>query len=75
MADDNLPNTIAIHRKTETNTFYTLNSLNCIIRKMNNGILDKQYVINWEIYENCLLLNDGEEINNISLKFLKKILH
>ena len=32
--------TILIHRKKETNTLYTVNALNVIIRKANNGLLD-----------------------------------
>ena len=38
------PNTIMIHRKKETNTLYTVNALNAIIRKVNNGILDKSFI-------------------------------
>ena len=34
------PNTIMIHRKKETNTLYTVNALNVIIKAANNGILD-----------------------------------
>ena len=40
------PNTIMIHRKKDTNTLYTVNALNCIILKANNGILDKKFIIN-----------------------------
>ena len=50
------PNTISIHRKKETNTLYTVNALNMIIVKANNGVLDKTFVINWETYRNTLLV-------------------
>ena len=59
------PNTIMIHRKKETNTLYTVNALNAIIKKSNNGVLDKKFVINWPIYENSLMLTDGDDIRHI----------
>ena len=67
------PNTIMIHRKKETNTLYTVNALNVIIRKSNNGILDKTFIINWPNYENSLLLTDGDELRHIHLDLHKRI--
>ena len=67
------PNTIMIHRKKETNTLYTVNALNVIIKKANNGILDKTFIINWPNYENSLLLTDGEELRHIHLDLHKRI--
>ena len=67
------PNTIMIHRKKETNTLYTVNALNAIIRKSNNGVLDKKFVINWPIYENYLMLTDGDDIRHIHLELHKRI--
>ena len=67
------PNTIMIHRKKETNTLYTVNALNAIIRKSNNGVLDKKFVINWPIYENSLMLTDGDDIRHIHLELHKRI--
>ena len=68
-----IKNTVLIHRKKETNTLYTINALNYIIRRMNNGILDKTYIINWEIYEDSLLLYNNESLKQIELKFVKRI--
>jgi|TARA_Y100001963_G_scaffold144183_1_gene216005 hypothetical protein len=67
------PNTIMIHRKKETNTLYTVNALNAIIRKSNNGVLDKKFVINWQIYDNSLMLTDGDDIRHIHLDLHKRI--
>ena len=67
------PNTIMIHRKKETNTLYTVNALNAIIRKSNNGVLDKKFVINWQIYDNSLMLTDGDDIRHIHLELYKRI--
>ena len=67
------PNTIMIHRKKETNTLYTVNALNAIIKKANNGVLDKKFIINWPSYENSLLLTDGDELRHIHLDLHKRI--
>jgi len=67
------PNTIMIHRKKETNTLYTVNALNAIIRKSNNGVLDKKFILNWPVYENSLMLTDGDEIRHIHLELFKRI--
>ena len=33
-------NTILVHRKKQTNTLYTINALNELIKSLNNGYLD-----------------------------------
>lgn len=55
-----LKDTIAINRKKETNTFYSINALNGLIRHLNNGNLDKSYRIEWHDYSYSLLLADGD---------------
>lgn len=62
-----LPNTISLHRKKETNTLYTVNALNMIIKKANNGILDKTFVIDWSLYENMLLLTANNDLKRVCL--------
>ena len=49
-------NTILVHRKKQTNTLYTINALNELIKSLNNGVLDKTFAIDWENYKNCILL-------------------
>jgi hypothetical protein len=67
-------NTISIHRKKETNTLYTVNSLNAIIRRVNNGVLDKTFQIDWSRYQNSFILtDDGDDYRIIELAFFKKI--
>lgn len=68
-----IPNTILIHRKKETNTMYTVNALNTIIREANNGILDKTYIINWPLYNNSLLLTNGDVLRHVKLQLFKRI--
>ena len=51
-----LPNTILVHRKKQTNTLYTINALNEVIRYLNEGILDTTYQVDWSKFRNSLLL-------------------
>ena len=67
-------NTISIHRKKETNTLYTVNALNEVIRKVNNGILDKTYQLDWTRYQNSFILTDDVGYRVINLVFFKKII-
>lgn len=60
---DLLDNTISIHRNKTTNTLYTINGLNFLIRSLNNNILDKSLKITWEDYNNkAILVTDGQLI-------------
>lgn len=52
-----IPGTIALHRKKETNTLYTLNSLNTVIlEETKKPVVDKNHKINWTNYLNCILI-------------------
>ncbi len=42
-----LPNTILVHRKKESNTLYTINALNELIKRLNGGVVDIYYKVNW----------------------------
>ena len=69
-----IANTISIHRKKETNTLYTVNAMNAVIRYMNNGVLDKSYVLPWEQFQNVFILTDVDEgYRVIRLNFFRKI--
>ena len=66
--DTNIHNTISLHRKKQTNTLYTINALNEVIRELNNGVLDKRFPIPWEQYQNSLLLTNDTGLNKIPTK-------
>ncbi|MDB4344123.1 hypothetical protein OAA40_00270 [bacterium] len=51
-----LENTILVHRKKQTNTLYTINALNEVIRYLNGGVLDTTYQVDWSRFRNSLLL-------------------
>jgi hypothetical protein len=63
-----IPDTISLHRKKNTNTLYTINALNDLIRELNGGKLDKSFPIKWENYKNCLLLTNENGLNKISTR-------
>lgn len=63
-----LPNTILLHRKKETNTLYTINSLNLLIKTLNEGVLDTSFRIEWPNYKNTVLLSQGDELKKLSTK-------
>ncbi len=68
-----LPNTILLHRKKESNTLYTINALNTLIKSLNNGMLDINYRIDWYDYKNCILLTTGEELRRLDTKINKVV--
>ena len=63
-----IDNTILVHRKKQTNTLYTINALNELIKSLNDGYLDKRFPINWNNYKNCILLIQTEGFNKIDTK-------
>jgi len=66
--DSMVDNTILVHRKKQTNTLYTINALNEVIKDLNNGVLDKSFAVNWNDYRNCILLIQTEGFNRIDTK-------
>ena len=68
-----LDNTILVHRKKETNTLYTINALNTLIKELNDGKLDNSFKINWSDYRNCILLTKGPELKRINTKLFNII--
>ena len=71
---NNLPDsTILVHRKKETNTLYTINSLNELIKKLNGGVVDTKFPITWEHYRNTILLTQHDELKQLKTKIHKII--
>ena len=60
--------TISIHRKKQTNTLYTLNAMNKLIADENNGVFDKSYQLNWELYKNSIILTNEIGVKIVPLK-------
>jgi hypothetical protein len=66
-----IANTILVHRKKESNTLYTINSLNRLIESLNDGVLDVNYKVDWNDYQNCLLLTKGPELKRVNTKLYR----
>lgn len=63
--------TILVHRKKESNTLYTINALNELIKRLNGGVVDTKYPVNWQHYKNCILLTQHNEIKQLNTKIFK----
>ena len=66
-----LPGTISLHRKKQTNTLYTINALNEVIKKLNGGRLDRKYPIPWNDYYNTMLVTNSGGLMVINTKLHK----
>ena len=66
-------NTILVHRKKESNTLYTINALNDLIKKLNGGAVDPTFRIEWQHYRNCILLTQHGEVKQLNTKIFKII--
>jgi hypothetical protein len=55
---DKLKNTIVVNRNKNTNTLYTIDAVNELVRTQNNGILDPHFKISWGRYWYTLLNTD-----------------
>ena len=66
--EENIENTISLHRKKQSNTLYTINALNEVIRSKNNGVLDKRFNVDWTEYQNTLLLTNEHGLNVVPTK-------
>jgi hypothetical protein len=54
------PGIIKIHKKRETNTLFSVDAVNHLSIQ-ENGRIDKDWIPNWNEFENCLLLmRDGD---------------
>lgn len=65
------PSTILVHRKKESNTLYTINALNELIKKLNGGVVDTKFRIEWPHYRNCILLTQHNELKQLNTKIFK----
>lgn len=66
-------NTILVHRKKDSNTLYTINALNELIKRLNGGVVDTRYKIDWQHYKNCILLTQHNELKQLNTKIFKII--
>jgi hypothetical protein len=67
-------NTILLHRKKETNTLYTINALNLLIKELNKGVIDSNYKVEWLDFKNTVLLTQGSDLRKLETRINKIIL-
>lgn len=73
MSNTLLDNTILLHRKKESNTLYTINALNDLIKSLNGGVLNNTFPIDWKEYQNCILLTHSGDLKKLDTKIYKII--
>ena len=61
-------NTILVHRKKDSNTLYTINALNELIKRLNGGVVDPRFRIDWKYYKNTILLTQQNELKELKTK-------
>lgn len=66
-------NTISLHRKKHTNTLYTINAVNEIVRLLNDGDIDPTFELDWEKYKNCILVTNENGLRKIPTQIYKII--
>lgn len=68
-----LENTILVHRKKQSNTLYTINALNQLIKEENGGVLDTNFSLDWEKFKNSIILTGATGIRKIPTRIFQKI--
>jgi hypothetical protein len=68
-----LNGTILIHRKKESNTLYTINALNELIKEENGGKLDKSFVLDWDKFKNSIILTNVSGTKRIQTRVYEVI--
>ena len=66
-------NTILVHRKKDSNTLYTINALNELIKNLNGGVVNTKFPIEWQHYKNTILLTQHDELKQLKTKIYKII--
>lgn len=71
--DSLIEQTIVVHRKSETNTIYTINALNEVLSRVSNGGSGADRELDWELYRNSFISIINGEYRKISLELFKII--
>lgn len=68
-----LRDTILVHRKKQSNTLYTINALNELVKEENGGVLDKNYSIDWDKFKNTIIVTNTEGTKRITTRVYEVI--
>lgn len=65
--------TILVHRKKQSNTIYTINALNEVVKSKTGGQTDNSFMIDWEEFRNCILITSNFGYKKIPTKVYKTL--
>tara|TARA_R110000868_G_scaffold254334_1_gene510917 strand:+ start:134 stop:535 length:402 start_codon:yes stop_codon:yes gene_type:complete len=68
-----LKDTILLHRKKQSNTLYTINALNELVKELNGGVLDKKFSVDWEQFKNCIIVTNSSGTKKIPTRIFEVI--
>jgi hypothetical protein len=68
-----LKDTILVHRKKQSNTLYTINALNELVKEENDGKADKNFQIDWDKFRNTIIVTNTEGTKKISTRIFEVI--
>jgi hypothetical protein len=71
--DRPLEDTILVHRKKQSNTLYTINALNELVKEENGGVLDKSFSIDWDKFKNSIIVTNVDGTKKISTRIFEVI--
>ena len=60
-----------VHRKKVSNTLYTINALNAAVALENNGETGRHLKLNWDNYQNSIMLLTGRDLKVHKVEVLK----
>ena len=63
-----LEDTILVHRKKQSNTLYTINALNELIKEENGGTLDKSFTVDWDKFKNSIIVTNVDGTKKINTR-------
>jgi len=65
--------TILVHRKKQSNTIYTINALNEVVKSKTGGQIDNTFIIDWEEFRNSILTTSNYGYKKIPTKVFKTL--
>lgn len=68
-----LKDTILVHRKKQSNTLYTINALNELVKEENGGKADKDFIVDWDKFKNTIIVTNTEGTKKISTRIFEVI--
>ena len=67
--------TILVHRKKQSNSIYTINALNELVKEENGGKADKDFVLDWDKFRNTIIVTNADSTKKISTRIFEVIEH